>query len=190
MGTGKSSMAQATQRELGWVLLSSDAVRKRLAHLEPSQPMPESFDQGIYSQAWTSRTYKALEEEAGNILADGRSVLLDATFLRQADRLAAARRAAQVGARTIFLECSCPRELALQRLAQRWEARIEGKQEGLTSASSASDARPALYDEQAACWEAYVPDEEPTITHLVLSTAQPLDTSLRQTLDALRQSAT
>jgi uncharacterized protein len=93
MGTGKSTLARSLQRELGWALFSSDALRKQLARFDPGRPVPEAFGQGIYSREWTSRTYEALLEEAGRALADGRSVLLDATFLRRADRVAAGRRA-------------------------------------------------------------------------------------------------
>ena len=86
MGTGKSTLAQALQQELGWALISSDAVRKHLARLNPTQPQAEAFGQGIYSPAWTARTYDALLQEARRMLADGRSVLLDATSGAQTGR--------------------------------------------------------------------------------------------------------
>ena len=187
MGTGKSTLALALQRELGWALFSSDALRKRLAGCDPALPLPEAFGQGIYSREWTRRTYEALVQEAGRALADGRSVLLDASFLERAERQAVARLAAQYRARTIFVECTCPRELLLQRLAQRWKARMEGQQEGVTAASNASDARPDLFDAQAACWEVFEPEEESGIEHLVVTTAQPLAASLEQVLAALRK---
>ena len=98
MGTGKSTIAIALQHELGWALFSSDAQRKLLARLNPAQPLAEAFDQGIYSRAWSARTYDSLLEEAGKTLAEGRSVLLDATFLRRTDRQAAARLAIGTGA--------------------------------------------------------------------------------------------
>src|SRR5207244_13426690 len=94
-------------------------------------------------------------------LADGRSVLLDATFLRCSDRQAAVRHAAGPGKRALFVECTCPREVALQRLGQRWKARVEGSLDTAEIASGASDARPDLYDAQASMWEDFVQGEEP-----------------------------
>lgn len=188
MGTGKSTLALALQRELGWALFSSDILRKRLANLAPGQPVAEAYGQGLYSPKWTARTYEALVQEAGQALADGRSVLLDATFLRRADRQAAAQRARRLGARTLFIECTCPRELAFERLGQRWTAHIKGDRESSESASRASDARPALYDKQAARWEAFEPGEESESEHVVITTEQPLAASMEQVLDVLRLS--
>jgi uncharacterized protein len=185
MGTGKSTIAQALQRALSWALFSSDSVRKRLARLDPTQPLAEAFGQGVYSPAWTARTYEALLEEARRTLANGRSVLLDATFLRRADRLAAARLATELGARAIFVECCCPRAVALQRLEQRWKARLEGNPQGLPISSTASDARPTLYDEQTACWEPVEPDEEQEYEHIVVATAQSFSFTLEQVRTAL-----
>jgi uncharacterized protein len=185
MGTGKSTLALALQRELGWALFSSDMLRKHLANLAPDRPMAEAYGQGIYSREWTARTYEALVQEASRVLADGRSVLLDATFLRRVDRQAAARQARQFGAKTMFVECISPRGLALQRLVQRWNARMQGERTGPEAASRASDARPALYDDQAACWEGFEPGEEPESEHVAITTAQPLAASVKQVLDAI-----
>ena len=184
MGTGKSTLALALQRELGWALFSSDSTRKRLARLNPTQPQAEAFGQGIYNWEWTARTYDALVMEAGRALADGRSVLLDATFLRRAERQAADRQAATFGGRPVFVECVCPREVALERLARRWKARVEGKQE---AASYASDARPDLYDAQSSAWEDFAPGEEPDSEHVVITTTQPSAVCVEQVLDALHR---
>ncbi len=184
MGTGKSTLALALQRELGWALFSSDSTRKHLARLNPMQPQAEAFGQGVYSWEWTARTYDALVMEAGRALAEGRSVLLDATFLRRADRQAADRQAATFGGRPVFVECVCPREVALERLAQRWKARVKGKQE---AASYASDARTDLYGAQSSAWEDFAPGEEPDSGHVVITTTQPSVVCVEQVLDALHR---
>ncbi len=184
MGTGKSTLERQLQRELGWALFSSDSTRKHLARLNPMQPQAEAFGQGVYSWEWTARTYDALVMEAGRALAEGRSVLLDATFLRRAERQAADRQAASFGGRPVFVECVCPREVALERLARRWKARVEGKQE---AASYASDARPDLYDAQSSAWEDFAPGEEPDSGHVVITTTQPSAVCVEQVLDALHR---
>ena len=64
MGTGKSTLSVALQHELGWALFSSDTVRKRLAHVDPTEPHANAFGQGLYDQQWTARTYDVLLAEA------------------------------------------------------------------------------------------------------------------------------
>jgi aminoglycoside phosphotransferase family enzyme/predicted kinase len=185
MGVGKSTLALALQHELGWALFSSDAVRKHLAHLDPAQPRADAFGQGIYTPAWTARTYRTLLHEASAALANGRSALLDASFLQRTDRLATARAAAAHRANAMFVECDCPREVSLERLARRWKLRTEGSQ-GLEEESlRASDGRPDLYDAQCAVYEPFVSAEEPGIQHLVVTTTLPLVANVEQVLDAL-----
>src|SRR6266568_1472939 len=182
MGTGKSTLALALHHALGWALFSSDTVRKQLAQLDPKQPHADAFGQGLYSPDRTARTYNALLAQASAALAQGRSVLLDASFLRRADRQAIAHEAAGHGANVLFVECACPREVALQRLARRWKARMEGGQATSEGASYASDGRPDLYDAQCGGWEAFISDEEPHTQHVVVTTTLPLAESREQVL--------
>jgi len=185
MGTGKSTLALALKRELGWELFSSDAVRKHLAQLDPAQPQADAFGQGWYSSGWTSRTYHALRALASTALARGRSVLLDASYMRRADRQALAQAAAAYGAPVLFVECICAREDALSRLAQRWRMRVDARQLPPEEASAASDGRPDLYDAQCAGWESFVAQEEPYIRRSVVTTMLPLAVGVEQVLDAL-----
>ena len=157
--------------------------------LIPQQPMAEAFEQGLYSKEWTARTYNALIDKASSTLASGHSVLLDASFVRRADRQAAARLAQTAvpnGVNVILLECTCPRELALQRLAQRWKSRIIHEQHTCQAgALLASDGRPDLYDAQCAAWQAFDPAQEPGVTHIVIDTALPLAVNIEQVLEEL-----
>lgn len=182
MGTGKSTLAQALHKQLGWTLISSDATRKKLAGLEPSLPQAEAFGEGLYSSAWSVRTYQAMLDQAAHQLANGCSVILDATFARRAYRHAAAQEATLHGASLVFVECQITRELALSRLTQRWQARLAQQP---AAASSASDARPELYDAQAQAWQAFSAEEEPTIEYLSVSGASPLPLTITRVLDAL-----
>ncbi|MGZ3630652.1 MAG: bifunctional aminoglycoside phosphotransferase/ATP-binding protein, partial [Ktedonobacteraceae bacterium] len=98
MGTGKSTLTLALQNELGWAYVSSDEIRKQLAHIDPALPNTDDFGQGLYDPDRTACTYEALLVEAEATLARGRSVLLDASFARQIYRQKAARLAATHGA--------------------------------------------------------------------------------------------
>ncbi len=144
-----------------------------------------SLGQGVYSPERTAHTYQAMLVEASAALASGHSVLLDASFIRRVDRQAAAREATARGAHTIFVECVCPREVALERLARRWKARVERGQATSEEASRASDGRPDLYDAQCAVWEIFDANEEPRTEHIAASTASALVISVEQVLDGL-----
>src|SRR6476660_9957713 len=64
MGTGKSTIAQELQRACQCPLLSTDTIRKHLAHLDPTHPQAEPFGAGIYDPSWTQKTYTALNNRA------------------------------------------------------------------------------------------------------------------------------
>ncbi|MDQ2885634.1 MAG: AAA family ATPase [Chloroflexota bacterium] len=186
MGTGKSTLARALQRQLGWALFSSDTMRKQLAGLEPEQPSADEFGKGLYSAEWTARTYAALRAEVASALSTGRSALLDASFLRRAERQALVQIAAAHNAQVIFVECTCPREVVLQRLARRWEQRVQGKRTSCAGSAQASDGRPELYDKQRANWEELDASEKAVMQQYVLATTRPLAVNIEQVLDCLQ----
>lgn len=200
MGTGKSTLAQRLAHELGGALLASDSVRKELADLDPAAPQATAFGQGIYTPDWSTRTYQTLWERAAALLAGGRSVILDASFARRADRLAAAAMVVAPlpagvriddppgvshdrGATAWFVECVCPRDVARARLAQRWSRRQRQRQRlrspghvptagtaPAAEAGNASDGRPELYDAQAAAWQPYDAPAEAALRYLRVDT--------------------
>lgn len=146
---------------------------------------PITVGRGLYSPKRTASTYQAILMQASDALSHGRSVLLDASFTRRAYRQEVARQASAQGANVIFIECVCPQAVALQRLAWRWQARLEGSQGTTDEASLASDGRPDLYNAQAALWEAFVPDVESPTQRAVVATTPPLAVCVEQVLDVL-----
>ncbi len=185
MGTGKSTLALALQQALGWAYLSSDIERKRLAQIDPAHPQAEQFGQGIYSAEWTRRTYEALQAQLARHLARNRSVIVDATFLRRADRLAMLHIANDHGTRPVFVECQCLRSIVLDRLGLRWQGRVEGHPLSEEGGARASDGRPELYDTQVALWESVEPDAEPGMEHVLVDTAAPASACQEQVLKRL-----
>jgi predicted kinase len=185
MGTGKSTLTLALQNELGWALYSSDIVRKQLAHVDPELPNADAYGQGLYDPDRTACTYEALLLKAEAALVRGRSVLLDASFARRLYRQQAAQLAVAQGASCLFVECVCPRALALTRLSSRWQARVEGNEQEVKVASHASDGRPNLYDAQCATWETIDAEEERHIPHLVVMTTHTLSATVEQVISAL-----
>lgn len=112
-------------------------------------------------------------------------MILDASFSRRADRQALFQDAAQLGAAVMYVECSCPREIALERLASRWQTHIKGNPRDLAQPSLASDGRPELYQAQVDANEAFMPAIECTVQHMVVVTTQPIAVNVEYVMTML-----
>jgi aminoglycoside phosphotransferase family enzyme/predicted kinase len=105
-GTGKSTLAAAIAPLLGAppgaLHIRSDVERKVLAGVGETTRLGPSH----YSIETSRQVYEAMLVRAQRALAAGRSVILDAVFARESERLAAARLARRQGAsfRGIWLE--------------------------------------------------------------------------------------
>jgi len=171
VGTGKTFSAQALAKRLGLVVISSDVTRKKLASIPLTEHRFEEFDSGIYSAEFSRKTYGKMFTEARDILAEGGSVILDASFIRAEERLKAKKLAAELGADFFIVECSLDEETIKQRLAQRLE---EG---------STSDGRWEIYPSQKGAFEPVA--EVPPQKHVIIDTSKPLEENIRQILDKI-----
>ena len=119
-GSGKSTLAAAVADRLGAVHLRSDIVRKDLLGVPHDRPAPA----GAYSDETTERVYAALAEAVGDPRrVGGGTAVVDATFLRPADRRQFAALGDEPGGPqpwvTLFVWCECDGEVAAARLAAR-----------------------------------------------------------------------
>jgi aminoglycoside phosphotransferase family enzyme/predicted kinase len=135
-GTGKTTLARRVAPDVpgapGAVILRTDEIRKRLAGVGPLDRLPPS----AYGAGTSERVYAEMFEVARRCLAAGRSVVLDAVFLKPQERDAASRLAGELGV---------PFSGAwLQGPPDTLRARLEGR------TGDASDARGLVLDEQLA----------------------------------------
>ena len=173
-GTGKSTLAAALQTRTGFVHINSDVIRKRLAGLAPDSRVRGAYEVGLYSPEHSARTYQEMLAAAGRRLADGKGVILDATFQRRADRDGARRLARDHGVPLLFVECRCTADTARQRLGAR---AAEG--------SGPSDADWNVFLEQRRRYEPFTATEGPY--HLVVDTTSGFTTSTRSIEEILRR---
>lgn len=144
-GTGKSTVAVGLAEATGWEVLRSDVVRKELAGLGPTDRAgAAAVGEGLYGAAMTEATYAELLARARPLLADGRSVVLDASWTRAEHRDAARALAVEAVADVVELRCELDPELAAARIRAR---AAEG-----TDASDADEAVAAVLAAAADPW--------------------------------------
>ena len=119
-GSGKTHLALALCRRLGWIHLRSDVERKRLFD-QWGWPAPGqvSLDGDPYRPEITAQIYDILGAAAAATLGAGFSVVVDATFLNLQQRRRMQGLAGRLDAGFCILDCHVPVELARRRLLAR-----------------------------------------------------------------------
>lgn len=118
-GTGKSTLAAELAARTGFALLRSDVVRKELAGVPPTTSVSAGPGEGLYAPEVTQRLLEELLRRARELLAHGRSVLLDASWAGPAWRSAAEALASQCQVDLVQLRTVVPDEVADARLVAR-----------------------------------------------------------------------
>lgn len=117
----------------GMVVLSSDPLRKELAGLAHEANRVGPLDEGIYAPAYTAAVYEELLSRAGQLLRQGESVVLDATWQDGELRVDARAVAAVHSAELLEVRCVLDPVAAADRIRRRASA-----------GGSASDATVAI----------------------------------------------
>lgn len=169
-GTGKSTLAQGLAQHAGFTILRSDVVRKELAGVPVHESAHAAPDQGIYTPAWTERTYAECLHRAEQALFEGQRLIVDASFIQEKHRQMFLEAAAQLRIPCAFLVRQAAPEEVRARLANR--------------KGDASDADWAVYQRAVERWEAPGHQVQPNLREIspVTSQAEAVD----QALQALR----
>jgi uncharacterized protein len=118
-GTGKSVLARGLAGLIepppGAVIVRSDVVRKRLFDVGETTTLSEQ----AYRAGTSLRVYEALYDTAQRVIAQGLSVVIDASFMDEAQRTALRRLAQEWRARFIGLFLTADLETRLARIAHR-----------------------------------------------------------------------
>lgn len=166
-GSGKSYLAGAIASRLGAALVATDAVRREIYGRPDAQSPP---DTGIYTKYRRERVYRTAIARARAHLAEGRSVVLDATHARKSSRRSVRALAAECGARVLAVEVTAPPEVIRARMEER--ARRE---------HAASDARWEVYLRQR---EQYQPPREmPPDEVVTVDATRPVGQSVQAVLE-------
>lgn len=118
-GSGKTFVSQRVLESVGAVRVRSDVERKRLAGLGPLDDSRAIPNLDLYTPAHTDATFARLEALADGALQAGYPVVVDAAFLRRAQRDRFQALAARHGVRFTILDCTAPMAVLRERLCQR-----------------------------------------------------------------------
>ena len=152
-GTGKSVLAGALASRLGAALLATDVVRRALFE---QRGRGTTLDKDTYTPEARERVYQAIEREAERLLTEGRSVLLDGTYIERQQRLPVERLALRHRARLLVVECTAPAGVIRERQHQRedeawgvsegrWEVHL-AQRERLEPATELAESRRLVID--------------------------------------------
>jgi aminoglycoside phosphotransferase family enzyme/predicted kinase len=136
-GSGKTSVSQIVLAAAGAIRVRSDIERKRLHGLSAAEHSGSAVGQGIYSDAAGTATYDRLAELASRIVEARFSVLVDATFLKRAQRQRFRALAEQLSVRFVILHTEASETELRRRIKQRMD-----------QATDASEATDAVLDRQ------------------------------------------
>lgn len=144
-GCGKTTAAQESLLldPAGATLrLRSDVERKRLFDLSENSKSGSSIDGGIYSAEANRLTYQRLSDLASQLLASGWSVIVDAAFLKRAERTEFQNLANQAGVDFFILAPQTDPDKLKDRILTR-----------LATAQDASEATVEVLNKQLATIE-------------------------------------
>jgi hypothetical protein len=152
MGVGKTTLARALGQAMGLQVIHSDAVRKGLAGMAPTERAPLEFGMGIYDEDFSRRTYEEMGRQAAAALDAGESVVLDGSYKRARERELVRRMAHEHGAEVVFVYLECDLEVVRERLGIR-----------LTDPEAISDGRVELLEAQARDFDPLGPADQPLL---------------------------
>ena len=151
-GSGKSTLTRRLAGELGAIRVRSDIERKRLRGLPAPARTSSGVGKGMYTDDDTVLTYERLLAHARIIAGAGLPVIVDATFLRRAQRDAFRGRALELGLPFAIINVTAdPAEL---------NARITAR---AAQNNDASEATLPVLDMQIASREPLTADEMPFV---------------------------
>lgn len=160
-GSGKTTVSQQLIEALAAIRVRSDVERKRLHGRAMHEQSGSGIAAGLYTRAAGERTYARLADLAGELLAAGEVVVIDAAFLVRARRDRFRQLAADHGAAFLILDLAADEALLRERVAHRNR-----------TGTDASEANLDVLAHQLATHEALAPEEQAHT--LALDTREPL----------------
>lgn len=120
-GSGKTTATQYLLEHSSAIRVRSDVERKRLFGLAPHERSQSGLNAGIYSADAHNQTYRRLEQVAREILQAGYPAIVDAAFLKQAERREFQAMADELKVPFVILHLQADNTTLRQRISGRQE---------------------------------------------------------------------
>lgn len=117
-GSGKSTVAQMWADKTGGIRLRSDIERKRMFNVT-AQNAQAAEKEVLYSPEASQRVYQRLLELAEQLLEDRLPIIVDAVFLRQAERVLFLNLARRLGVPFSLIGIEAPENIMKDRILKR-----------------------------------------------------------------------
>jgi aminoglycoside phosphotransferase family enzyme/predicted kinase len=132
-GSGKSVLAMLLAERINAIRIRSDVERKRLHGLAATARSHSGLASDMYSAEATRMTYAELARLALLILQSGRGrpVVVDACFLRAAERNVFRALAGELGVPLLIVTCTAETAELQRRVAQRHAAQLDASEADL-----------------------------------------------------------
>ncbi|NOT67800.1 MAG: AAA family ATPase [Methylophilaceae bacterium] len=160
-GCGKTTVAQVLLERLQAIRIRSDVERKRLFGLTPLQLSCSSIADGIYSTDATQRTYTRLHEIARGLLNAGFPVIVDAAFLKHAEREQFHQLAREMSVPFVILNVQAQADTLRRRILQRQEQARDASEANLAVLDKLQLAQEKLTEHELAHTVEFINEEEP-----------------------------
>lgn len=149
-GSGKTRVSGQLMAAMPAIRIRSDIERRRLFGLSETGNSRSAIDSGIYTQEANHLVYRRLCDIGRMILAAGHNVILDATFLKAADRAMAIGVATELRLPCILLEVTAPNSILWDRVRQRSANGNDTSEAGLAVLNNQLATAEPISDEQKA----------------------------------------
>ena len=130
-GSGKTWLSEQLMAALPAIRIRSDLERKRIFGLDEMECSASGVESGIYAGAASRTVYQHLCNNARMILEAGHNVILDAAFLKAADRAMAISVATDVDLPCVLLEITAPMAVLQERIRERATSADDASEAGL-----------------------------------------------------------
>jgi uncharacterized protein len=127
-GSGKTQGSQAVLERYGAIRLRSDVERKRLAGLEPLAATNSEIAGGLYSPAFSRRTFAHIAQLSTTIVEAGFPLVVDATFLRRAEREQFRELAESLGVPFVILDFPLDEATCRERIRRRAQQQADASE--------------------------------------------------------------
>lgn len=177
-GSGKTRLSGRLMTALPAVRVRSDVERKRLHRLAAEGRSGSPVAGGIYAASASEQTYARLEQAAVASLDAGEVAIVDAAFLRRADRMRFRGLAQERAVALVIVSCAAPVTELQARIGRRAaRGRDASEADAAVLAYQIENAQPLGEDERADAVEVSTDDDaavERTLAHLCARLRAPV----------------